>query len=251
MSGGQAWPKLGQLNAPKRAGETMTEHKHMTAEDLNAPDWYQQWLNDPDATEEARWARQQNDQHPPTLETVVQWWAWSGPPDEEQFARHLANPLLAIYKHRSKDGRFIWKAYQAFRSRGTPVPEEIFLIFDEWARRIESVDESSEVAKAFDMGSRNGASGTEHVKRIRKSCAVVQCIVKHMKILEINHRNRPAKRKPSESDAFRRVAEERNMSFEEVRGHWNRWIRHKDKHGGKDSSSADLESAFGIRPVRG
>lgn len=229
----------------------MTEHKPMPDEDLNAPGWYQQWLNDPDATEEARWVRNENDQHPPTLETVVQWWAGSGPTNEEQLARHLANPLLAIYKHRSKDGRFIWKAYQAFRSTGTPVPEEILLIFDEWARRIESADDSSEVPRALDMGGRNGVSGTEHVKRLRKSCAVVQCIANHMARLEINYQNGQTKRKPSDSDVFRIVAKERSMSFEEVRGHWNRWIRHKDKHRGKDSSSADLESAFGIRPVRG
>lgn len=229
----------------------MTEHKPMTDEDLNAPDWYQQWLNDPDATEEARWVRQQNDQHPPTLETVVQWWAWSGPTNAEQLARHLANPLLAIYKHRSKDGRFIWKAYQAFRSTGTPVPEEILLVFDEWARRIESVDRSEEIPMAFDMGHRHGAPGTKHVTCIRKSFAVVQSIAEHMARLEINHKNGHTKRKPHYSDAFRIVAKERSQSIGVVRGHWNRWIQHKDKHGGKDSSSADLESAFGIRPVRG
>lgn len=228
----------------------MTEHKPMTDEDMNAPDWYQQWLNDPDATEEARWARNKNDQHPPTLETVVQWWAWSGPTNEEQLARHLANPLLAIYKHRSKDGRFIWKAYQAFRNTGTPVPEEILLVFDEWARRIESVDRSAGVPMAFDMGHRHGEPATEHVKCIRKSFAVVQCIVNRMAVLEINHKNGHTKRKPRYADAYRIVAKELNMSIGEVRGHWNRWIGHKDKHGGKDSSSADLESAFGIRPVR-
>ena len=221
--------------------------------DQTAPDefdWYPAWLDDPDASEEARWARRRNHETPPALDDVMQWWAWDGPSNSERAAIHVAAPLLALYHQRDKDARHVWAAYRAIRNAGMTVPESVLAIFDAWAEAMGGADGVPEMAEALDLPRKQGRSATaDHERDMRKSVHVIRVVAIHLERMRALAEKAPQiAGRASEQKAIHLAARDLRMSEAAVKGHWSRWkASKKPSPAAPATEELTLESAWRSR----
>lgn len=254
------WPEtttpgtLKTLETRRRSFNNMADSDQSADADQTAPDefdWYPAWLDDPDASEEARWARRRNHETPPALDDVMQWWAWDGPSNSERAAIHVAAPLLALYRQRDKDARHVWRAYKAIRHAGMTVPEVVLKIFDEWAEAIEGVDGLPAMAGALSLPRKQGTATTaRHASDMRNSVRIVRAVAIHLERMRTNAERAPQLAgRASERGAIRLAARDLRMAVSVVKGHWARWsASEKPPPAAPTTEGPTLESAWGLRP---